>query len=160
MAQDGQDVVWDMLGSHATCMLVTRSGTELRARPMSALPDRCESALWFITGTAGEKDDEILANPSVCVTVSRPSENDFLSLTGEANIAEDREKLRQLWNDAAQAFFPGGPDSPDVRLIRVDLVHGEYWDAPGNKIIVGLEMIQARVSGERPDFGENEKVRF
>lgn len=152
--------VWDMLGEHAVCMLVTRTRAGMRARPMVALPDRKSSLIWFIAGTEGEKDEEIEADSDVCITYARPSGNDFLSISGTAAMAHDRDKLKELWNDGAQTYFPNGPDSADVALIMVTPNTGEYWDAVGNKALIALEMIQSRFAGERPDIGDNAKVAF
>lgn len=152
--------IWDMLGDHAVCMLVTKTGDTMRARPMVALPREDEGLLWFITGKAGHKDDEVLKDAHVCVTYSRPSKNDYLSISGSASIVEDPDKVKALWNEGAKSYFPEGPDSPAVELIRVRPDHGEYWDATGNSALVALKMIEARFAGERPDIGENEKVSF
>ena len=160
MSTDDRERIWSMLDDHALCMLVTNTGDSLRARPMMAFPRPDESAIWFLSDADGSKDEEISDDSQVCVTYARPSENDFVSLSGEARVDSERGKIRDLWNSAAQAYFPDGPDSASVQLIRFTPHRGEYWDATGNRALLALRMIQARAQGVRPDVGETGKVDF
>ena len=155
---DDTETLWSLLGDHAICMLVTRGADGLRARPMTALPDREAGTIFFIAGTDGAKDEEIAQDPDVCVTLARPSKNDYVSLTGRARVVDDVDTLRRLWNPGADAWFPDGPESPDVTLIRVDPVAGEYWEGTGSRVLAGLRMLEAKATGERPDLGRSAKV--
>jgi general stress protein 26 len=72
----------------------------------------------------------------------------------------DVAKIRELWSTEAQAWWPKGPADPDVRVLRVVPDSAEYWDTRGNSMIVALKLAAARLSGNPPDLGENEKVRL
>lgn len=124
--KDAAETIWDMLGDHAICMFITQIEGHLRARPMVAMPDPEESLIWFIAGTEGAKSEEIAANSHVCVTYARPSDQDFLSISGTASVVDDKKKMKELWNPGAQAWFPEGPESGRATLIKVAPSAGEY----------------------------------
>ena len=59
----------------------------------------------------------------------------------------------RVWN-------PGGKDDPNLCLIAVHPVEGEYWDTAGARGVRFLvEAAKAYLSGTKPESGEeNEKV--
>jgi general stress protein 26 len=80
----------------------------------------------------------------------------FLSLSGRAEVANDRAKIKELWEPTAQAWWDSA-DDPNIRVLKVTPVEAEYWDSPG-KVISFIKMGVAAVTGSRPDLGENKKV--
>lgn len=157
---DNRDKVWDLIEEKTICMLVTRDGAALRARPMAASPRRSEHRIWFITDRQNHKDEEIGAHPEVCMTFQDERDNSYVSVSGTARMVEDREKLRQLWNPAVDSWFEGGPDDPRATLIAVEPTQAEFWDNDSSDVLVMLKMAKARMTGDRPDLGENAKVRL
>ena len=81
-----------------------------------------------------------------------------MSLTGDAVVVEDVARKRELWNSAVGAWFPQGPDDDSVVLIKVHAESAEYWDSPGGRLATAFSFVKAKVTGERIDAGENEKV--
>jgi general stress protein 26 len=154
------DHVWNLADKIGACMLVTISGRGMRARPMHALPDREAGCLWFITDQRGAKDDEIKAAPDVCLAFADTDSNSYLSITGHAEVLHDVAKATALWSNEAQAWWPKGPNDPEVRVLRVIPDNAEYWDTRGNSIIVALKLVAAQMSGHPPDLGENRKVQM
>jgi general stress protein 26 len=153
------DHVWEIAKKIKTCMLTTLSATRIRSRPMHAIIDRDAGCLWFITDQRGAKDEEIRAAPDVCLAFADTGSNTYLSITGHAELLHDVAKIRELWSTEAQAWWPKGPADPDVRVLRVVPDSAEYWDTRGNSMIVALKLAAARLSGNPPNLGENEKVR-
>ena len=78
--------------------------------------------------------------------------------SGGALVVEDRAKKRELWNSAVEAWFPEGPDDDRVVLLKVDGDSAEYWDSPGGRLATVFSFAKAKVTGQRIDAGENEKV--
>lgn len=161
---DSQDQLWNLLGDHNTFMLVTKSSTRdstpVRARPMAGYPRRDEQRIWFLAHKDGVKDDEIAMNPQVCVTLSDPGKQHFVSISGKASVKHDLARKRDLWSVAAQAWFPDGPEDTNIVLLCVDVEKGEFWDGNPNPIIVAFKMARAVSEGKDVDLGENEKVTF
>jgi general stress protein 26 len=154
------DRVWQVAETIRACMLVTSSSEGMRARPMHALPDRDAECIWFVTDRRGAKDDEINVSPGVCLAFADTKSNTFLSITGTAEVLRDVAKARELWSSEAQAWWPNGPEDPDVRVLRVLPATAEFWDTRGGSITVALKLAAARMSGRPPDLGENKKVRM
>lgn len=148
----------DILDDVNVCMLVDRFQGGLRARPMALhFDDDEDQALWFVTDVDSGKVDEVTQNPSVCVSIQ--DGQTYASVTGDAEIVDNRAKLKDIWNPFVDAWYPDGPDSPVVTLLRVTPRYGEYWKGD-NKLVAGAKMLIASATDSRPDIGENAKVRF
>jgi general stress protein 26 len=154
-----EDRVWEVIEKAAVCMMVTRFADGLRGRPLEAGPDREESAIFFLTDVRGFKDDEIKRHPDVCLTFAYRPQKVYLSISGKASVSRDRDRARSLWNEEQQAWWPGGPDDENVRVIRMDPALAEIWDGPVSFAQIAFEFAKALATGEKPDLGENRKVR-
>lgn len=146
--------VWDILEEAQDCMLVTRDGSLMRARPMAHYARKDDNLICFLTDARNHKDDEIDQSPDVCLTLE--SGNVYLSVSGVATISKDKEKIAELWDTIAEAWFDG-KDDPNVRLLELRPAAAEYWDRPSS-IVAPLKTAAAAVTGKRPDMGVNEKV--
>jgi general stress protein 26 len=158
MSGSDLDRVWEIMEDISVCMVTTHAGGRMRSRPMHAIPDRDENAVYFITDTRGAKDDEIAAAPDVCLSFADIGDNTYLSITGSAELMRDPAKAEELWSTETQAWWPRGPHDPSVRVLRVAPEQAEYWDTRGNAITVALKLTAARVTGKPPDLGTNRKV--
>jgi hypothetical protein len=49
------DRVWEVIKKAGICMMVTRFGGGLRARPLEARPDHAAEVIWFLTDVRGLK---------------------------------------------------------------------------------------------------------
>jgi general stress protein 26 len=150
--------VWDIIGDIDICMLTTIAGGSLRARPMSSHPDRQTQTVLFLTDVNGHKDEEIAQDPRACLAYSEPKNNTYLSVSGRAEVVRDVAKIKEIWDKDAEAFWPNGPEDPNIRLLRVHPEAAEFWDGPSSTIVTGLKMLAANVTGDQPDMGENKKV--
>ncbi len=159
MSETDLDRVWEIIEDVGVCMVTTHAGGRMRSRPMHAIADRDDGAIYFITDTRGAKDDEIAAAPDVCLAFADIGDNTYLSITGEAELARDPAKAEELWSTEAQAWWPRGPHDPSVRVLCVTPAQAEYWDARGNAITVALKLAAARMARRQPDLGENKKLR-
>ncbi|MBD9650333.1 pyridoxamine 5'-phosphate oxidase family protein [Ensifer sp. NPDC090286] len=153
---DGE--VWDLAEKIGFCMLTTQSGGELKARPMSAHIERVENALYFLTDIKGHKDDEVAQHPNVCLAFADTKKQKYVSISGVAEVQNDREKIRDLWSTPAKAWWDS-PDDPSIRILKVTPRSAEYWDSPGT-VISYIKMAAAAVTSAKPDMGENAKVRM
>ena len=137
--------------------MTTRFDGGMRARPMEARPDKEEGVIWFLTDHRGLKDDEIDATPEVCLTFVYETEKVYLSLTGEAFVAHDPDRAQALWNEKQKVWW-SGPDDPNLRVVRVELEEAEMWDGPASSAVAAFEFAKARLTGAKPNLGENRKV--
>jgi len=157
-ATDAADKVWDMMEDIATCMMITRQGETLRGRPMRAHVSREEGAVWFLSDRRGHKDEELQRDPQAALTFVKPSDNDYLSVSGQAEVSADRAKIDELWSDIDKVFWPEGKGDPNIIVVRFMPEHAEFWDGPSNGVSTALRMAAARLTGKQADLGENRKV--
>ncbi len=152
--------VWDIIEDVSICMVTTHADGKMRARPMHAIPDRDAGCIWFITDSRGAKADEIAAAPDVCLAFADTADNTYVSITGRAEMVRSATKAEELWSAEAQAWWPRGPSDPAIRVLRVIPEHAEYWDTRGSSVTVALKLAVARMTGERPQLGDEAKVRL
>jgi len=152
------DRVWDIIEKAGVAMLTTQSGGGLRARPLQPRPDREAGAIFFVTDVRGQKDDEIAARPDVCLVVVDPDDNVYLSITGRAVVKQDHAKAAAIWKKTDDVWWKGGPNDPNVRVLKVEPITAELWDGPSSKLVAAYEFAKARITGDKPMLGENRKT--
>jgi general stress protein 26 len=120
-----------------------------------------EDVLWFVSRKDSHKIEELTENQHVELTYAAPDRDLYVSASGRAQIVDDRAKTRELWNAAVQAWFPDGPDDPNVCLLRVDLDEAEYWLDRKPKSLRLTQLLGAVVSGRPPQSGlEDRKLQL
>lgn len=121
--------VAEMMRDIDFCMLTTNSGTgRLRARPMSNNGEvEFDGDVWFFSGAHTRKIADLEAEPRVQLSYAVPEEFRFISMTGEAIIIRDDEKKKELWIADLERWFPGGPESEDLVLIKVTPTQVSWW---------------------------------
>jgi general stress protein 26 len=156
--QEKIDRAWEVIKRVGICMLTTVYEGGLRARPVEARPDPENGLIWFLTDVRGAKDDEIAADPDVCLIFIDPKQKVYLSVSGRAEVLRDTARAEELWNDEQQVWWPGGPGDPYVRVIRFEVALFEYWDGPASSAVAKAEFARAKQTGEKPNLGEKRKV--
>lgn len=161
MSRDDEQVhkVAELISGQRLGMLTTSApdGT-LTSRPMALQEVDFDGDLWFYAERGSRKLAHIDADPRVNVTVG--SGSDWVSLTGRAAVVTDDAKKRELWNAGVAAWFPQGPESDDVQLLRVEGDSAEYWDSPGGRLATLVSFAKAKVTGDRYSGGENGRVEL
>jgi general stress protein 26 len=153
---DDQAKVWELIEKIGFCMLTTQTGNDIRARPMSAYIEELEGAIYFLTDAASHKDEEIARYPNVCLAFADSKGQKYVSISGTAEIQNDRDKIKDLWATPAKAWWDS-PEDPAIRILKITPSFAEYWDSPGT-IMSYIKMAAAAVSSSRPDMGDNAKV--
>ncbi len=156
--------LWDMIGDIRLGMFTTRQGNgSLQSRPMTTLNGKNDrgAVLWFYMSRGSDSVADLAAAPEVNVAYADPAHNAYVSVSGRAHVVEDATKKGRLWSALAQAWFPGGPDDPDLALVAVSISHADYWDIKSNKAVRIFKIARAAVTGAPPtDLGEHTKVRM
>ncbi len=156
--------LWDMIKDIRLGMFTTRHGNgSLQSRPMTTLNGKDDrgAVLWFFMSRGSDSVADLAAAPEVNVAYADPGHNAYVSVSGRAHVVEDATKKGRLWSALAQAWFPGGPDDPDLALVAVSISHADYWDIKSNKAVRIFKIARAAVTGAPPtDLGEHTKVRM
>ena len=150
------DRVWKLIEKIDLCMLVSRDGEKMRARPMSSHPKQEANRVYFLTDARGHKDEEIQQDEHVCLAYQRPSDGKFLALTGIARVSNDRALIRELWDKDAEAYW-NGPDDPGVRAIEVTPEDAQFWEGP-HGVVATVQMLLAAATSAPPVLGDQRKV--
>lgn len=154
------DFIWTTVDRIRTGMLTTFSGEIIRGRPMTAIPRWEQNTIWFFADRAAHAEADIHRDPRACVAFADPRDQTYVSLTGKVSLHKDEDLKKDLWNIAVDVYFPNGPEDPDVVLIGFEPEEGEYWDSPSNPILLAVKFVQAKLTNERPDLGENARVHL
>ncbi|MDB5744221.1 MAG: ral stress protein [Polaromonas sp.] len=117
------------------------------------------ATLYFFVSRKGEVASHIAEDDHVNVAYANPSDDSYVSISGQAAIVEDQEKKESLWSPMAKAWFPGGPTDPDLALLLVRISHAEYWDVTESKMVQLVKMAAAAVTGTPPQMGEHKEMR-
>lgn len=159
-----QELLWNLIKDIRFGMFTTRHGNgHLHSRPMATQNSKVDedSSLWFFMSHKGEPVADIKADSTVNVVYADPGKDSYVSVSGTAAVVENMAKKEQLWNKAAEAWFPAGVTDPDLALVQVRIVHANYWDVKSSKIVQLFEMAKAVVTGKPPtDMGEQGEVRM
>jgi len=156
--------LWSLIRDIRFGMFATHHGNgHIHARPMT-LQNRDideDESLWYFMSRSGEPVADLARDPQVNVSFAEPEDQSYVSVSGTAELVDDPARKHALWNNANEAWFPGGPDDPDVALVRVRITHADYWDAPHNKLVRLYEMAKAMATGEPPqDMGDRARVQM
>ena len=144
------------------CMLTTvDENGDLHSRPMSVNGDiDPDGDLWFFTAASSHKVSEIDKQPKVNVNFADPENQNYVSITGTAQLVRDRKKIEELWKPEFKMWFPEGKDDPDIALLRINLEKAEYWDSPSSTVGFALRFVSSLVTGKEAEYGENKKLDF
>ena len=166
MASDTVDTrkLWELIGDIRFAMFTSRHGEgHLHSRPMTTqngAEDR-GGVLWFFMSRTGQPVADLEAHPEVNVAYADTGRDSYVSICGTARVVEDSARKKALWTPAAQAWFQGGPDDPDLALVAVLIAEAEYWDVTANKAVQLYKMAKAAVTGEPPrNMGEHRRVEM
>jgi general stress protein 26 len=157
MADDCHTRVWDIIERVGVCMLTTRFAGGLRARPLEARPDRHAGIIWFVTDIDSAKEHEIEAERDVGLVFVDAGANAYLSLTARAAVRRDHAKAAAIWKTTDNMWWQG-PDDPQVCVLHVTPITAELWDGPASQTVAAFEFVKARLTGDKPNLGENRKV--
>jgi len=145
--QDSIQKVRDLIKGIKIAMLTTsNSDGVLHSRPMGTQEVEFDGDLWFFTGSDTQKVNEIKKDQ--VVNVSYASDPRYVSISGTAQIVNDKAKMKELWNPLFKAWFPDGLDDPTLRLLKVTVKQAEYWDNPGGIVATIIGFAESLINKE------------
>lgn len=165
------DKAWKLAEKIRIGLFTTWDGTQQRIRPLSAHVDRDAHAIYFLIGADGGTTlaeatsappltlaEQIEKYPTVAIAFADPGASDYVSITGDGEVTNDRAKIKELWSPFAKAWWDG-PDDPQIRLVTVRPDNAELWEGP-SKLIAYAVMLTAAATGAKPPVGEHGAVRL
>ena len=153
--KDQLDRVWEIIEQQGVCMLTTRFAGGLRARPLEARPDGRGPHL-VRDRPPQRQGAEIEAEHDVCLVFTIRTKRHISRSPPAPKCSATPPRPRRYGNRPTMC---GGADPrPNVRVLRVTPLTAELWDGPASKAIVAYEFAKARLTGAKPNLGENRKV--
>lgn len=134
------------------CMFITKLNdpSPTNSRPMGIQECDEQGNLWFISSKESHKNFQIENDNDVQLYFMNNSNSEYLSITGNAFIYDDRATIEDKWSEMANAWFDGKED-PDVSIIRVRPTEIYYWDTKYGKFVSMLHFVTAVVTGKKAD---------
>lgn len=125
------------------------------SRPMTPLEMDADGALWFFTDLRSQKVAQLrVAN----LSFADAGKGTYVSLSGHGEIDTDRARIKRLWTPFAKPWFPDGPDSPQLALLKFVPASAEYWDSPSSKMVRMFAMAASVVAGKPIGLGDHETL--
>ena len=129
-ATHGTDKLADLIKDIRFGMFTTHKPNHghLHSRPMTTQNRHIEDgSLWFFMSRSGDPVAEFEGDDQVNVSYADPGSDTYVSVSGVAEIVDDRAKKLALWNKGAEAWFKGGVNDPDLALVQVRIDIGSLW---------------------------------
>lgn len=134
-------------------MMTTREADgSLAARPMAALEMDADGVVSFFTSAPSDKTDHLEA---VNLCFSDIDGSTYVSLSGHGEIDHDRRHIERLWTPMARPWFPDGPDSPDLVLLKFVPHVADYWDGPNSRMVRAVNMAASVAAAKPIGLGEH-----
>ena len=124
----------------------------LASRPMAALEMDEYGVLWFFTDLRSSKVSHLrVAN----LSFTDKANATYVSLSGRGEVDTDRQRIQGLWTALAKPWFPDGPESPNLALLRFVPDAADYWDGPSSRMVRAFGVIASVVAGKPVAMGEH-----
>jgi len=118
----------------------------LVSRPMWTLEMDGAGALWFFTDKRSTKAEHLRV---LNLSFTDLDSGNYVSMSGRGVIDMDRARMKQLW-----PWFPDGPESVHLALLKFVPETTAYWDAPNSTMVRTFSMAAAVVAGKPLGMGE------
>jgi general stress protein 26 len=141
------------LAENKICLFCTYENNEIISRPMNTAGIDEDGTLWFLSRKDSLKNMQVENNNLVHLMYLDTGRNHYLSLTGNAVILQDRDRINELWSPLAKAWFEEGKDDPELSLIKVTPDKGHYWDTKNGKLVTMIKIAAAAITGKKNDDG-------
>ena len=142
---------------HIPVAMLTIQDSEGRlvSRPMSPLEMDVNGTLWFFTDVNSSKVEQLR---KVNLSFADPARASYVSLAGHGQLEIDPAHIQQLWSPFMKPWFPEGPDSANLALLKFVPESAEYWDAPHSKMVRMAAMAASVVAGKPVGLGDHDTL--
>jgi general stress protein 26 len=126
----------ELIQGTGTAVLTTvRPDGTLHSCPMASHTADEMGILWFIAHNHSEKVEAVRTNQQVNVAYVDDAGQRYVSVSGFCELMRDHSLTKQLWQPNYKDWFPGGPDDPELVLLKIDIRQAEYWEASQGRMV-------------------------
>jgi len=126
---------------------------EIQSKPMTVLEFDGDGCFWFLCEHNPQDANPSVAYQRVNLAVSNEGKSTFVSINGSGEILRDQRTRHRLWSRLAKPWFPDGPDSPTLAVLKVTPWQAEFWDAPDSRVVRALAMATSIAAGKPVGMG-------
>ena len=165
------DKAWQLAEKIRIALVTTWDGAQQRTRPLAAHVDRDGDVIQFLIGVHGGTTlaeatgapaltlvEQLEKFPTVTLAFADHGSHDYVTITGQAAVSNDRAQIKELWTPFARAWWDSA-DDPEIRLLTVTPENAEIWEGPDQLVATAL-MLTAAITGARPPIGDHGAVRM
>ena len=116
-------------GFNVAMLTTVAEDGSLHSRPMATQYANFDGTLWFFTHAHAHKAGDVARYQKVNISYIDPDKERYISISGQAELVRDREKIQAIWNPTYKTWFPQGLQDPDLALLKISLEQAEYWDS-------------------------------
>lgn len=155
-----RDKLYAMIDKVRIAMLTTvEKDGGLHSRPMSNQEADENGDLWFFLDKTSALAETVKSNPKVSLGYSDPGGDNYVAVSGTAQLVHDKAVIDEKWSEDVAAWFEGGKDNPNVALLKVNPAEGEFWDTSSSALATAVGYIKSKLGrGKGDDLVENRKV--
>lgn len=147
----------ELIAPMSVAMLTTVDASgALQSRPMAPLALDGQGVLWFFTDIRSAKVDQLRRANLCFVDAANAS---YVSLSGHGALSTERVHIQALWTAFARPWFPDGPESTNLALLKFVPETADYWDAPHSRMVRMLAVAASVVAGAPIALGEHATLR-
>lgn len=121
------DRFWSELTKVRTGMLGLATERHGHAQPMTAHFEGVDGPIWFFA----RRDSELVQGAQGAQPASfhyaGGGHDLFACVHGELSAVADPDTAARFWSEEVARWFPGGPDDPDLALLRFELEKAHIW---------------------------------
>lgn len=129
-----------MDGPRIAMLTTCQPDGELDARPMSLLDVDDGGCLWFFAEHAPDDAAAQTRYARVNLCFSDCASATYASVSGHGELLHQTDRIAALWTEDARPWFPEGPESPRLAVLKVTPQRSEFWDAPDSRIARGATL--------------------
>lgn len=143
----------ELIAQAETCFFCTEpvSGPSGGVRPMTIQQVDDEGNLWIISANDSHVNAEVALDSRVKLYFQGAKHSDYLYLTAEASIHDDKTKVRELWTPFLKVWFTEGENDPRISLLKIVPSFGYYWDNKHGNLVAGVKMMIGTAIGKTLD---------
>jgi general stress protein 26 len=114
----------------AKCVYMATNGENGHPNLRALETTRAEGAktLWFVSDEESSKVQELLRDDKAVIYVPAARGAGEARFWGNVEVLDDMASKKKVWSDELTEHFPGGIESPNIRVLRFKVSNGIYAD--------------------------------
>jgi len=119
----------ELIQGIGVALVTTVDGTGImHTRQLPNINTGYDDDLWFLANGTSPLISDLYNHPEVVVTFADRGNGRFIVANGTGRVLKDPARVKQLWHPVLASWLPGGPDDPELALIRVETRCVDLWD--------------------------------